>query len=403
MSRWANKYVIGLTGNIAVGKSLVRQMLQHLGAYTIDADGLAHHAMSPGAPAYKPIVETFGQMILNPDKSINRATLGRIAFSNPDAMKKLEDVTHPVIRGAINTLITRAKQPIVVVEAIKLLEGELKDSVDQIWVVDASPKSQYIRLVGKRKMSEADAKQRILAQGKQGTKLQAAHVVIKNDGNPEETWKQVQAAWNKIPKQAPATPAPTSPTATAPATPTPATAAPEKSAPAASGGAVDTSGVTIKRGMPGNADTIAEFVNKHSGQSLSRMDIMMSFGEKSYLLAHNSADTLQGIMGFQVENLITRVDSVHLDPSADKTSIIHALVAAVEEKSIELQSEVSFFFLPTGTDQAVVQPFINQGYEMTTVKEIKIPAWREAVTEVYKEGIQILSKKLRENRVLKPI
>ncbi|RMG75425.1 MAG: dephospho-CoA kinase, partial [Chloroflexi bacterium] len=76
MSRWTNKYVIGLTGNIAVGKSVVRQMLQHLGAYTIDADGLAHQAMSPGAPAYKPVVETFGQIILNPDKTINRAMLG---------------------------------------------------------------------------------------------------------------------------------------------------------------------------------------------------------------------------------------------------------------------------------------------------------------------------------------
>ena len=59
MSRWPNKYVIGLTGNIAVGKSVVRQMLQHLGAYTIDADGLSHQAMQPGAPAYKPVVETF--------------------------------------------------------------------------------------------------------------------------------------------------------------------------------------------------------------------------------------------------------------------------------------------------------------------------------------------------------
>lgn len=408
MSRWANKYVIGLTGNIAVGKSLVRQMLQHLGAYTIDADGLAHHAMSPGAPAYKPVVENFGQMILNPDKSINRTALGRIVFSNPEMLKKLEELTHPVIRGAINTLVTRAKQPIVVIEAIKLLDGDLKDSVDQVWVVDASPKSQYIRLVTKRKMSEADAKQRILAQGKQNTKLQAADVVIKNDGNPEETWKQVQAGWNKIPKQAPPAQSPT-PTATA----TPASTAPAKSAPAQpasapatsapSAGAVDTSGVTIKRGMPDNAEAIATFINKHSGQNLSRMDVMMSFGDKSYLLAHDNTDTLQGIMGFQVENLITRVDSVYLDAGADKTTIIHALVAAVEEKSIELQSEVSFYFLPSGTDQAVVQPFINQGYEATTIKEIKIPAWREAVNEVYKDGTQILTKKLREDRVLKPI
>ena len=80
MSRWPNKFVIGLTGNIAVGKSVVRQMLQHLGAYTIDADSLSHRAMAPGAPAYKPIVETFGQFILDAEKNINRQMLGTIAF-----------------------------------------------------------------------------------------------------------------------------------------------------------------------------------------------------------------------------------------------------------------------------------------------------------------------------------
>ena len=198
VSRWPNKYVIGLTGNIAVGKTVVRQMLQHLGAYTIDADGLSHQAMSPGAPAYKPVVENFGQFVLNPDKTINRTLLGRMVFGNPEAMKKLEAITHPVISAAINPLVGRAKQRVVVIEAIKLLEGNLKDAVDEVWVVHAEPKTQYIRLVGKRKMSEDDAKQRILAQGKQGEKLKQANLVIKNEGNIEDTWKQVQAGWNQV-------------------------------------------------------------------------------------------------------------------------------------------------------------------------------------------------------------
>ena len=82
MSRWENKYVIGLTGNIAVGKSVVRQMLQHLGAYTLDADGLSHQAMMPGAPAYRPVVETFGRFMLNEDGTINRARLMRPSSSS---------------------------------------------------------------------------------------------------------------------------------------------------------------------------------------------------------------------------------------------------------------------------------------------------------------------------------
>lgn len=405
MSRWSGKYVIGLTGNIAVGKSVVRQMLQHLGAYTIDADGLAHQAMSPGAPAYKPVLDTFGQIILNPDKTINRAALGNIVFSNEDAMAKLEAITHPIIGQAINTLVSRSKQPIVVIEAIKLLEGSLAESVDTVWVVHASAKSQYIRLVTKRKMSEADAKQRILAQNAQGDKLKQANIVIKNDGNVEETWKQVQAAWRKAQQDAASA-------ESAPAAPQTTTLAAESHTESddtgvetsGSASSVDTSGVTIRRGMPGNAEAIAAFLNDHTGQSLSRMDVMMSFGEKSYLLASDGEDgDIIGLTGFQVENLITRVDEFYLTNDGSSQPVIHAMIRAVEDASIALQSEVGFFFIDNDADGAIMQSFSENGYEVTTIKEIKIPAWREAVQEINNEGRQILTRKLRKDRVLKPI
>jgi dephospho-CoA kinase len=402
VSRWPNKYVIGLTGNIAVGKSVVRQMLQHLGAYTIDADGLVHQAMSPGAPAYKPVVETFGQFILNPDKTINRAMLGSIVFSNVEALQKLEAITHPIIGQAINTLISRAKQRVVVIEAIKLLEGDLAQSVNAVWVVDARPQTQYTRLVGKRKMPEQDAKQRMLAQSGQDQKLKAAHVVINNDGNIEDTWKQVQAAWKKVlaefqpaPKPAPA--AQPKPGPAAPA----AEEAAEEAAPAPPAGV---SGVTIKRGMPANAEDIASFINQMTGQSISRMDIIMAFGQKSYLLAQNQQGATIGAVGWQVENLITRADELYIAPDAPKDAVVYSLVRAIEDASRELQSEVSFIFLPDSTEEAVLQPFFQSGYEATTITEIKIPAWREAVQEVAAAAdVRILTKKLRKDRVLKPI
>ena len=406
MSRWSNKYVIGLTGNIATGKSVVRQMLQHLGAYTIDADGLAHQAMSPGAPAYRPVVEAFGQIILNPDKTINRAVLGNMAFSNPEALKKLEAITHPIIGQAINTLVSRSKQPVVVIEAIKLLEGSLAADVDAVWVVDASPKTQYIRLLTKRKMSEQDAKQRILSQNPQAEKLKKANVVIKNDGNVEETWKAVQAAFSAIKQPEVATPAPppSPPAQSKPAAQAAPPAEKEADVEASPAGEVDVTGVSIKRGMPNNAEAIADFVNKNTGQSLSRMDVMMSFGEKSYLLASpESSDVISGLSGFQVENLITRVDEFVLTTAGESKRVAYALIRAIEDASIALQSEVAFFFLPSNTDASVLQPLIDSGYEATTVKEIKIPAWREAVQEVNHEGVQILTRKLRKDRVLKPI
>jgi dephospho-CoA kinase len=410
--------VIGLTGNIATGKSVVRQMLQHLGAYTIDADGLAHQAMSPGAPAYKPVVESFGQIILNPDKSINRNMLGNLVFGNPDLMKKLEGITHPVISGAINTLVGRAKQSVVVIEAIKLLEGDLAGAVDAVWVVDAKPQTQYRRLVGKRRISEDEAKKRMLSQAPQADKVKKATVVIDNDGDVEKTWTQVQSAWKKIAQpSAPAAPTPPAaqpakPAAPAPSQPAAATPAPQPAAPAAQAddGAIDapisdidTSGITIKRGMPNSAEDLAGFINKHSGKSLSRMDMMLEFGQKSYLSAHNSSDKVVAVMGFQVENLITRVDELYIEADAPHVATIAALVLAIEEASTQLQSEVAFYFLASDSGNDVLQPFLKSGYEVTTVKEIKIPAWREAVQEIFTDGMVILTRKLRKDRVLKPI
>src|SRR5215831_20717250 len=130
VGRWANKYVIGLTGNIAMGKSLVRKMFEHLGAYTIDADGLAHQVMVPGAPAYGPVIETFGKWLLDKDNRIDRSKLGAVAFSHPEALARLEALTHPIVGQGIDTLISRAKQPIVVIEAIKLIDGTLGSQVD---------------------------------------------------------------------------------------------------------------------------------------------------------------------------------------------------------------------------------------------------------------------------------
>ena len=408
MSRWSNKYVIGLTGNIATGKSVVRKMLQHSGAYTIDADQLAHQAMMPGAPAYKPIIATFGQFIVGSDKRINRQMLGQMVFGNPEALKKLEAITHPIIRGAVDALVKRSKQRVVVVEAIKLLDGDLKDWVDTVWVVNASKASQYKRLVGQRKMSEADAKQRILSQSPQEDKVKQAQVVIQNDGDVEKTWKQVQAQWNEIKKQlqasagsaAPAKANPAAPAAKAPA------ATPAASEAVEPADTVSIDGMNIRRGKPDNAAQIAEFISAHGNKGdVSRMDVMMSFGQKSFLLAQAEDDSVLSILGWTVENLVTSMDEFYIKPGVPVTGAVHALAVAVEDASMELQSEAAFLFLPGGTPAAVVDAFKSHDYSAITLKEIKIPIWREAVEESMRNaGDQVvLWKQLRQDRVLQPI
>ncbi len=417
MSRWDNKYVIGLTGNIAVGKSVVRQMLQHLGAYTIDADGLAHQAMSPGAPAYKPIIEMFGRFVVDDEGHINRARLGSIVFAVPEALARLEAISHPVVNQAIRTLVTRAKQRVVVIEAIKLLETDLANSVDAIWVVDASPETQLKRLVEKRKLSEDDARKRIVVQRAQADKIARADVIIMNDGNVEETWKQVLKAWNVSPKgatgrlrlqeaeraQTAPTPTPQRQTSTLqpiPRQPTAPTAAtsndPRYFDPKTE--------IIVRRGMPGNAEAIAKFITRVTGKPVGRMDIMLAFGQKSYHIAYGKNEQIIGLIGWTVENLITRIDEFSIVPNVPYDEVIRELVIAIEEASRELQSEVSFIVLPAETAPAMFQSFVKNGYQYLKLNEVKFPAWREAAHEMMANSKDhALMKQLRADRVMKPI
>ena len=458
MGRWPNKYVIGLTGNIAMGKSLVRKMLEQLGAYTIDADGLAHQVMAPGAPAYRPVIETFGRWIVGPDNKIDRSKLGSVAFSHPEALARLEALTHPIVGQGIDTLVSRAQQPIVVIEAIKLVDGQIGGWVDTIWVVDTAPSVQIERLV-KRGLPEADAHKRISMQNPQRDKLAKANVTISNSGTPQDTWVQVEREWKKIlearglkmrqtdevrtvriqqpaapPPAAvqPPRPQPVTPSATVTATGQPATAQPiikplltqapsvaayqpsaepvHQPPPTAAATAVtppatgETTSVSVKirRGMPNTAEQIAQLINQQTGKTLTRMDVMPSFGEKSYLLA-DLDNKIVGVAGFQVENLITRMDEFIILPGTPQAALAEALIGAVEQASKELQSEVGLMFVSNNSPVSISDVFTRMDYQKMDLDTLKVPAWREAAEEAQPPNSMLFAKKLRAERVLKPL
>ena len=197
-SRYPGKILIGLTGNIATGKSLVREMLAELGAATIDADQVAHTVLEPDGAAYAAVVDTFGGAILTSDGQIDRGQLGEIVFADRAKLRQLESITHPVIGIEIERLIQAASANVVVIEAIKLLEGRWRDAVDSIWVVDASEAARLDRLMTRRGLSEETARSRIAAQNPQALKLRQADVIIKNDGGIEQTRARVQRAWREM-------------------------------------------------------------------------------------------------------------------------------------------------------------------------------------------------------------
>jgi dephospho-CoA kinase len=193
-----DKYLIGLTGNIATGKSAVAKMLEDLGATVIDADALVHELQRKGTPVFNDIVAAFGSGILDRAGEIDRKALGSIVFTDPEKLRTLEGIVHPAVLIESVRRITEAPTPVVVYEAIKLIEAGRAEMCDALWVVTARSDAQLQRLMTDRHMSEVEARQRIEAQPPQSEKIRRATVVIDNSGWLEETRRQVTSAFRAI-------------------------------------------------------------------------------------------------------------------------------------------------------------------------------------------------------------
>lgn len=376
MSNWPGKYIIGLTGNIATGKSVVRRMLEHLGAYSIDADSLSHRAIAKGAPGFQPTVDLFGKWILGKDGEIDRSKLAGLVFRDSQALSQLEDIVHPLVRQAADLFIRRASQRVVVIEAIKLLESDLKTGCNAIWVTYAPEDVQIERLMRKRGLSRDASLERIHAQSPQNEKVAAASVVIRNTGSYEDLWKQVTEAWKQV-----------SPvTDTAPVV------------------HKDAAGeLMVQRGRPRDSQAIAELITRlsKSQRKMTSNDVMEAFGDKAYLLLL-SGGKLVGLAGWQVENLVARTTDLYLETGVDADSAMHAIINEVERASHELQSEASLIFPPADLagNEAVWKTL---GYEKRTPQTLGVQAWQDAAKELMDSGTALYFKQLRQDRVLRPI
>ena len=196
-------YLIGLTGNIATGKSLVARMLSDLGAHVIDADALVHELQRKGTPVWARIVGKFGEEILRADGEIDRARLGALVFSDPEALHRLESIVHPAVGAEIEHQLSDLGPPassfrVIVIEAIKLIEAGLNKRCNALWVVTSRPEVQLKRLMRTRGLSEADAQVRIAAQPPQSEKVALADVLIENDTTVGNLRTQVIRHWNQI-------------------------------------------------------------------------------------------------------------------------------------------------------------------------------------------------------------
>jgi len=194
--------IIGLTGNIACGKSTVAAIFKELGATLIDADKVARDIVGKDKPALGKIINHFGNEILNKDGTLNREKLGRKVFNDKNQRQILNDITHPEIFKEINNLIEKYRsegQKIVIIEAALIVEREkLKKIIDKLIVVSTSKDIQIKRLKDRDGFSKEQALSRINSQIPTEEKIKHADFVIHNDSDIKKITKQIENIWRGL-------------------------------------------------------------------------------------------------------------------------------------------------------------------------------------------------------------
>ncbi|HVD31595.1 MAG TPA: dephospho-CoA kinase [Methylomirabilota bacterium] len=191
-------FVVGLTWPMGAGKSMVAGMLRELGAKVLDADALVHDEQLRGTVGYSAIVQTFGTKVLGEDKEIDRSKLATEVFGDPTKLRRLEQILHPrVIARVLEARSMLPADAVLVVEAIKLLDGELRKACDRIWVVLA-PRKVMLERLALRGIGEREAELRLAQQLTDDQFRAAADAVIVNDGDRERTLERVRDAWLEL-------------------------------------------------------------------------------------------------------------------------------------------------------------------------------------------------------------
>lgn len=195
--------VIGLTGGIASGKSVVVNEFKRLGAKVIDADRIAHQVLQVNQKVKKEVIHSFGKEILKKNKAIDRKKLGKIVFADKKKLSLLNRIIHPPVITEIKKCIIRYQSPnthyrVVILDAPLLFEAKITNLADIIIVVFASRELQLQRLRERNKLTQKEAEQRIYAQGEIRKKIKFADFVIKNTQDLSFLRKQIKKIWDTL-------------------------------------------------------------------------------------------------------------------------------------------------------------------------------------------------------------
>ena len=404
----AGKLIIGLTGNIASGKSAVMRLAAEQGALTIDADKIVHELMDHDPDIQAAIAVAFGSEVRREDGRINRRALGQIVFNDLAALQDLEAMLHPAVRVVVAERISASPSAIVFIEAIKLLEGDLAKACHQIWVTRCQRQRQLQRLMICRGLDAEGAATRIKAQPPQEEKVALADEVLDTDGLMTETESQFMLAWNRLPDPAAAPPMTVLIGDTAAAARTrPRTTGPQSlkellaSAHKPAGERTWPAALQVRRAKPSDIPSVLLLIQRATNGTVTmkRADLLMSFSERSYFMGQIGAE-VGVVMGWSIDAQVARIDQIFVLPAVDAWLTTTAVLLEIEKSANAHIGELVAAFLPADAPDELPTLFRDEGY-IVVEHELLPDVWQTAVAESQPPDTLLMIKVLRDERLHK--
>ena len=407
---YEGKVIIGLTGNIATGKSAVMRLAREHGALTIDADKIVHELMDNDATMQAAIAVAFGAEIRREDGRIDRKKLGEIAFADPTVMQDLEEMVHPAVGKELDARILASDQSVIFIEAIKLLEGNIRDICHQIWVTRCAPQRQLERLRICRGLETEVAAVRIKAQPPQEEKVAQSDVLIDTNGLMKDTETQFRIAWERLPEPATAKPMERLPLPdeSAPSTPltgklvTPKTPTPQKSAEAAPPPRLKPSerpeDLQVRRARPSDIPSILLLIQKATDGKvkMKRAELLMALSERGYFIGQVGTE-ISAVLGYNIDSQVARIDEIYIHPLEMATQTAKAVLEDIEISAASHMGQIIVAFLPEDAPALIRELFESANYAQMPFDEMA-KGWQLAIEESQPEGTEYLVRLLRDTR-----
>ena len=417
--------VIGLTGNIGTGKSAIMKVAANRGALTIDADHVVHDILENDSDIQSKIADAFGGDVRHPNGKINRPALGSIVFSDGEKLEQLEAILHPQVRENISQQVKSATEPLVMVEAIKLLDGPLKDLCDAVWVANCGKLLQLQRLVIARGMDEDEAFKRIVAQSPQAEKVAQADEVISTTGTLASTNAHVNQLLDALmgdgadtatdsEKSTAAPKRDTTPIVSAltaeqrakmasklPSLPKASTSAPaeetaEESQPETAEEPIE---ITVRRARPSDIPSIMLLIHKATDGKVQpkRAEILHSLSDRGYLIGQTGTD-ITAIAGWYTDKGFAAIEQIYVYPQETASTTGMALLEEIHKTAHELMAEAIFAFMATDMPPFVRELLIKKGFTAESVESFP-KVWRDTLLDIQPIGTEALVYKLIEMRI----